>query len=149
MFEDGEGQDDYYEISYRNHKRLRWEDNRIVWGGIWSENPEVKVENLEHSFGNDLIFTDKLFDGQKKTVTVHYFYSNNIDSVDIILRHVSEDYFEYKKSLARHQEGKYDDVIWGGAGVFPLYSNIDNGYGVFAGYAETRRTFYSYRGGQQ
>ena len=63
------------------------------------------------------------------TFHAHYY---DIDSVKIILQHVSVPYYNYKKSLSDHyiaQDDPFSDVV-------PILFNINNGYGIAAGIAK-------------
>ncbi len=132
----------YYEISYRNHKSVRRIDNGIFNSGIWSETPGIKSEDTEGD--QYLIFSDETFNGQKKQISIYYNYSNNIDSVSIFTKAVSFDYYCFKKSLTRHMQGQVSGDLWGGYDIYPLFSMIENGYGIFAAYAETEKSLYTY-----
>lgn len=50
------------------------------------------------------------------------------------LHSLTYDYYRYLKQYYLYTEGKYTDI---GESIssFPLYSNIENGYGIFAGYS--------------
>jgi hypothetical protein len=134
----------YYEIECRNHKQVRRLDNGIFSSGVWSDTPEI-VEEIQTGEGaHYLVFSDEKFKTPKIRVNVQYCYSNNIDSVSIIVRAVSFDYYRYKKSLIKHTRGQINDDLWGGYGNYPLYVNIENGYGIFAGYSETVIPYYTY-----
>lgn len=50
------------------------------------------------------------------------------------LRSVTYDYYRYQKQLYLYYEGKYADITESMT-VIPLYSNIENGYGIFTGYS--------------
>ena len=52
----------------------------------------------------------------------------------VYLRTVSYDYYRYKKQYYLYREGKSGNGLLTSPTAFPLYSNIENGYGIFAGY---------------
>ncbi len=55
----------------------------------------------------------------------------------LYLRAVSPDYYHYTESLDLYTEGRYPDFTTGSAIPYNLYSNIENGYGIFAAYTLT------------
>lgn len=50
------------------------------------------------------------------------------------LRMVSESYYLHKRSLKLYETGRYPEFALGGTPVFDVYSNVENGYGIFAAY---------------
>jgi hypothetical protein len=53
----------------------------------------------------------------------------------VYLRSVSYDYYRYKKQYYLYQKGKTADGLLSPVTASPLYSNIENGNGIFAGYS--------------
>lgn len=51
------------------------------------------------------------------------------------LRSISYHYYQYLKQLYLYNIGRFPDFIGGMGSVFPLHSNVQNGYGIFAGYS--------------
>ncbi|VAW16123.1 hypothetical protein MNBD_BACTEROID03-1287 [hydrothermal vent metagenome] len=98
------------------------------------------------SFTNP-VFSDKLFNGKVYTMKINYKSlwllsgSNNSDLI-IILRSVSKDYYTYKKSLTAHIESQWSDVWDGVVEPSAMFTNIENGYGIFAGYSQVTDTIY-------
>jgi hypothetical protein len=90
-------------------------------------------------FSNGHIQTDSY------TMTINYTTDSQSSSGDGIwttrlypfrleLRAVSRNYYLYAKQLYLYEQGRYPQNIIGGvSGAFPLHSNIENGYGIFAG----------------
>jgi hypothetical protein len=134
----------YYEISQKNHKTVRRVDNGIYGNGIRSQTPEV-LEQVEDKTMGNLLFSNEPFRGNNELrLNIEYVYSNNIDSVSIHVRTLSVECFRYKLSLNKHSWGQITDNIWGGYDIYPLYSGIENGYGIIAAYAESKQSFYTY-----
>ena len=50
-------------------------------------------------------------------------------------RNVSYDYYQFAKSAYLYEEGRYPDGLAAQTSVFNTYSNIENAYGIFAGYS--------------
>ena len=134
----------FYEIYYKNHERVRRVDVSINGSGIRSQTQEI-VEQVDDKTMGTLLFSNEPFQGKNELrLNVKYVYSNNIDSVAIWVRTLSAEYYKYKKSARKHSWGQITDDIWGGYDIYPLYSNIDNAYGVVAAYSETQKSIYTY-----
>jgi len=85
-------------------------------------------------------FSDELFNGQKYTLQINRDLGYGIPQ-KIILRSVSRNYYLYRKYWTRHYYNQTTDesglrgIIYKGEAQ-PMYNNIENGYGIFAGYVE-------------
>ena len=82
--------------------------------------------------GNKVIFTDALFDGKEKNISIDveskgYRYSD-CDTVNIQFSTFSDDTYTYYNSLGDHVD-KGEIGIFGGE-VIPVFSNVENGLGV-------------------
>ncbi len=51
------------------------------------------------------------------------------------LRKVSKDYYLHRRSLSIYETGRYPNFTLSGIPIFNVYSNIENGYGIFASYS--------------
>ncbi|MBN2663525.1 MAG: DUF4249 domain-containing protein [Bacteroidales bacterium] len=88
------------------------------------------------------IFSDENFTNDKQIIKFYYSaYNLNNESLlldhvlKIELRTVSKNYYLYKKSLMKHLDNQYSDFWYGVANPVQLYSNVQNGYGIFAGFS--------------
>lgn len=89
-----------------------------------------------------LLFNDKSFDGEKAKVDFYFQAaqrqgSQNIllsDIISVQLRNVSEEYYKYRSSLLQSSFNNQEDLIYGMGEPMNVYSNVEHGYGVFAGY---------------
>ena len=109
----------------------------------------IKNEGLLGYFPNTLLFSDELMTEGIYTLRINYrpfiqnFYDSNIDEETVLimkLRKVSQNYYNYKKTLTQHLESQSSD-IWDGVGQpLPVFTNIENGYGIFAGYSQIMDT---------
>jgi hypothetical protein len=99
---------------------------------IWS--PEV------------LFFSDELFNGEMKEIQINYFpYYSGVGlfyyyvpsrKFTVYLRSISENYYRFRKSEKAYSSFRNQFELWKGAGDYvQIYSNIENGYGLFAGYS--------------
>ena len=92
---------------------------------------EFIPENGYTFIGQQVIFSDALFNGQKKTISVDvetYFKLNDCDTISFEFSTFSEDTYSYFSSLGEHRD-KGELGIFGGE-VIPVYSNVYNGLGV-------------------
>lgn len=51
--------------------------------------------------------------------------------------HLSKDYFEYARTYESFQQSRYDPF----AQLTQVYNNIENGFGIFAGFSKTKTAF--------
>lgn len=91
----------------------------------------------DSNFPGTIFFTDELFNGQQLDLNI---FVNSYDTPIIVLKNVSRNYYEYRKSLEAHffnqnvdRENIYE--LFKGDPV-ELYSNVNNGLGIFAGYTQ-------------
>ncbi len=112
-----------------------------------SQDIVLKNEGLLDYYPRTFPFSDELFNGQTYTLNINYLLPGYVTSYNdteinlitdyqliVAVRSVSEDYYKYKKKLIIHQNNQ-DSDIWNGIGEpVQMFSNITNGYGIFAGY---------------
>lgn len=86
--------------------------------------------------GKELLYSDKLFNGQLTNLLLYYFPSvpDGFKSlgVFIILTTASKEYYEYNKRVSTHVANQTFEIL--GGETVPMPNNIINGYGIFAGY---------------
>jgi hypothetical protein len=93
----------------------------------------------EASDWNEVIFTDELFNGQKISIKINsdiQSYQPGMVIYWTLINH-SEDYFMYKKTFNVYQSVEGNPF----AEPVQVFSNIKNGYGIFAGYSHSITTF--------
>ncbi len=86
-------------------------------------------------FCEEFVVTDRRFDGKDYSwsgVTPKLSDENGRKELRLILSSLSEDYYKYLQSLERNVS--YDPLT---EEPFPVYSNVSEGLGVFAGYTNT------------
>jgi hypothetical protein len=124
---------------YRENLRLFSPDQSIVSEGF---------DEQIHYFLNQetLFFSDELFNGEQKYIQVNYlpyysgfrsfYYYVPTRKFTVHLRSISENYYKFRKSEKAYFTYKEQFELWKGAGDYvQIYSNIENGYGLFAGYS--------------
>ena len=136
-FSDPPDEKNYYEILLRYERK-----NSHCYGlkNLWSEDIVIKNEGFVNELYGNLIFSDELVNGETHTIIFNFYHGqdelNTALNLFVHFRSVSENYFLYKKKLLLHFENQFGD-IWDGTGnPVNLYSNVENGYGIFAGYSE-------------
>ena len=92
------------------------------------------------------VFSNELIKDKQHTITLNYktgsYYSDNtghytdLHPLVVELRTISYEYFRFVNQLYLYEQGRYPTVFGDVARIFPLYSNIENGYGIFAGYTK-------------
>lgn len=91
-----------------------------------------------------IVFSDKDFSGNIQKIKFYYNFITIINSSEtyhishvlkLELRAISKSYYLYKKSLMKHLNNQYSDFWYGTANPISLYSNIQNGYGIFAAFS--------------
>jgi Domain of unknown function (DUF4249) len=147
--QDVTSQKNYYElVFYRNLYANKF--NYLGLVDIRSDDPVLKDEGDLDYAPPTILFSDRLFNGENVTVSFKLFEygfpsGGNppvlINNQYVVLRCVSESYYNYKKYLLRHNynqnnSGSIDDPLHLLFSSEPtnMYSNITNGYGIFAGY---------------
>ena len=105
----------------------------------------VLNESLLENIPESLLFTNTFFSDSIQTLQVNFrpfnssFYSTHSDRPYYLIlkfRQVSEHYYRYKRNLYIHLNNQESD-IWDGTGEpITVYSNIENGLGIFAGFNE-------------
>lgn len=132
--------DNYYELKLL-YKFINYQNDTVVSSVYYDliNDPVLENVGLLNYYPDYLIFSDALFNGEDYQMTINFRQGSNAESYGliIILRAVTKEYYEYRKTLTLHIEGKAGD-IWNGVGEpLQMVSNINNGYGIFAGYSET------------
>jgi hypothetical protein len=97
---------------------------------LWIESEDLAIEQWDY-FNNQLIFTDKLFDGKKYSFNGSYytwFLWDAGDSATIYyqLHSVDEHYFKYVNTREDHYYAKDDPF----AVPVVVHNNIENGVGI-------------------
>jgi len=135
----------YYEL--RLYCRTEaFDNNDFYYSDLLSNDIIVRDEGIvNETYGKiGLLFSNKLITTPNRKLT--FFFENDpndelnkIRDVEVQLRCVSKNYFEYKKMLYLNIQNQSSD-IWDGSGnPVDAFSNITNGYGIFAGFSQTNQ----------
>lgn len=133
---DGSMSTGYYELILLNQAIT---NNKHPYVDLfYISNPLLSIKNWEPPFMKTILFSDKMFNNGVFHLDI--YLHNNGNSPIVKLRKTSFQYSEFKKSLYLHLSNQFsekddiDDFFRGEPEN--IYSNIENGYGVFAGYSE-------------
>ncbi len=111
-------------------------DTTISVRNLYLQSEDPGLEEFQN-YGQSIYFDDGLFNGKKyhmkiSTNSERYYDSKDVldDYYEIYLRNTSEAYYLYRRSTEL-QNWTEDDPF---AQPVQVYNNINNGYGIFAGY---------------
>jgi len=124
------------------------DDLRMYSSILFSFDPSVQSEgydiNVAHTGSGPyhLVFCDQYFDGLSKQIVINYlpYYAQTSSlrvkkrKVIVHLRSISYDYYRYRQSWLRYTQYENADVWHDPNDYIEVFSNIENGYGLFAGY---------------
>ena len=138
----------YYEIAVY-YKYLSEYDNTYYITSFNYEKNECEIINQEEVIDyrpNSIVFSNNDFNEISQPVNIDLNTSNIFDfftqgEMIIIVRKVSFAYYQYQKSFTIHNYFQNsDDDLWGSPMPVELFSNVENGLGIFAAYNEVRDT---------
>jgi hypothetical protein len=89
-----------------------------------------------------LLFNDKSINGKEYTLRVYYNPPQKEDdnryianhSISVHFRNVTHEYYKFKTSMIQHLYNKEEDILYGMGEPINIISNVNNGYGLFAGF---------------
>ncbi len=94
------------------------------------------------------VFSNQAIEGDSYTMTINYTtgsassingsgWVTNLYPLIVELRTVTEHYYQYAKTLHLYETAN-DDPFFTGNSILPfnIHSNVENGYGIFAGYSK-------------
>ncbi|MDZ4205523.1 MAG: DUF4249 family protein [Bacteroidales bacterium] len=128
----------YYEVVIR----LLKPDKEIHATPINPNDPVLANEGLPL-----FLFSNELIKGSNCTMTLNYITGSasrfsqsgelrtTLYPFILELRTVSYEYYSYVRSMHLYNTGRYPEYGLNANIAFPLYSNVLNGYGIFAGFS--------------
>ncbi len=142
IFKDNPEYDNYYAVSvierrYTTYELGDGEDTVLVDDyhlNIYSSDPNVFSDDWY--LQQDLLFTDELIQGKEYKLQFNAqrnFYDNNntVSVYYVQFKTISKDYYLYYTSLAKHYNAQDEFFME----PVQVYTNIKNGFGIFAVYA--------------
>ena len=147
-FVDDPQTDDYYELIL--YKRM---EDYLGLTYPFNEQSEVLLnEGFEPYSTESLVFSDELIEEEEEVLYLFYGSSYNIlgsggstaryqtfreHTLIAELRHISKEYYMFKKSQYFYENTRYADFIEGTVTAYPIYSNVKNGLGIMASYSSS------------
>jgi hypothetical protein len=145
-FTDPPEEDNYYEIvvtsigmEYRAsaYRTLSTFEPFIVNEPHYPDETRIDLKNP-----NRLLFNDKTFNGQQTELDLYYFASQrlgvthllNSEILSVQLRNISYEYYLYQSTILHSSFNREADILYGLGEPMNVISNIENGYGIFAGF---------------
>lgn len=142
---------DYYEIII--YKR---EEDNMYPSPAFNEHSKILLnEGFEPYTTESLVFSDELIGSENVYMNLIYGVDYSTGAINGIrhqyirehtviveLRHISKEYYMFKKSVYFYENSRYADFIEGTAMVYPIYSNVENGFGILASYASRRDSVF-------
>jgi hypothetical protein len=140
QFDDPAGDINFYHLNLFQQVRIAQTPGKEVPHGNFVKIPDLSFLG-DHTFialkGGGLLFNDDAFNGRSFSMVFPLNFTLSSDEelgkLFVELRAVSEDYYLFQKSLAQQADGPGLPV----QGDVPVYNNIQNGLGIFAGYNPT------------
>ena len=141
-FDDNASQQNYYRLKLFSSCKKEWE-NEDGDSEEWNFRGFTRFMSNDPSFpsgipfegytfeGDNVVFTDALFNGQQKTIILDVISDlkyGDCDTIIIQFSTFSDDTYSYYNSLGDHAD-KGELGLFGGE-VIPVYSNVENGLGV-------------------
>ena len=140
-FSDPPNETNYYELLIHNGANIR----KNLWYTEYETNDPVLLSEGDQDYHPiTFFFSDELFNGESYTMKIKYtggYSQNSTYPLYATLRSVSRTYYKYRKYYTRHAfnqqfQNEFLDLIFKGEPQ-NMYTNVENGYGIFAGYCET------------
>ena len=126
----------YYELVVYRVVTYGSETHNIAVEIIQDKSENVSTKEVAYTW-NKTLFTNKYFNSNHQIfpfdVVDRNRYGNDPFDLHIILRKVSKNYFIYQKSKLGYT---YYNDVWEEATTTPIYTNIQDGYGIFGAYQQ-------------
>jgi len=158
-FDDHANELNYYEVAVselsteiafnydnpENYYSLSSNDNIIT-----SESYYPSPLNFDLKPPLSLLFNDKEINGTEHILKIYYMpvwiggavrcLSDNY--INIHLRNVTEEYYKFKTTMIEQLNNQKENILYGMGEPLNVYTNIENGYGVFAGFNNDIKTYH-------
>ncbi|MFA6925015.1 MAG: DUF4249 domain-containing protein [Bacteroidales bacterium] len=147
-FTDPANEVNFYEIAVSNIAYSNFDDQTIYYNLttadkiITSESYYPSLIRLDVNKPKYLLFNDKQINGQEHNLTIYYSPPQIEDTyryisdhfISIHLRNVTEEYYKFKTTMIQQMYSRTEDILYGVGEPLNVFTNIQNGYGIFAGF---------------
>jgi hypothetical protein len=145
---------DYYEIALINEDSYSSSASLV---SPYNDNSAIILnEGFEPYSTPTLVFSDQLMEDTAISLYLDYYQGQHtsgygkdslvqiFDEHTMILefRHISEEYYNYKKDFYFYKQNRYPGFVEGTATTYPVYTNIENGLGIIGTYSFTRDSIW-------
>ncbi len=144
-FNDDPATEDYYEVLLL--QKMKYDYYFSI--GAFNESYDFLLnEGFEPYSTSTLLFSDQFITPEMTSLTLNYGMGGGVACDDgncwqcidehtliIEVRRVSHEYYKFKKQFYLYEKGRYGELIEGVVSPFQMYSNIENGSGIFAAYS--------------
>ena len=148
-FQDNPLKRNYYELSLQVKQQ---ENNPYNLTFEKSNDLVLQSTGLIGLYPRAIVFSDKLFNGQSYFLSTYYMLNSSgtinnevfYNSYDLIVHFnaISYQFHEYTRYLIMHLINQESDIFEGIGDPIQMYSNIENGYGIFAAYCPRTDTLH-------
>ncbi|RLD57591.1 MAG: hypothetical protein DRJ01_13690 [Bacteroidetes bacterium] len=119
----------------------------VYYNQLRTDDPVVLAEGEQDFICRSFVFSDDMINGQIYEATIYLFIGSDVEgTVDytgfsqaIELRTVSRKYYLYRKKMRKYLNYKFSgtdlEQIYTIGDPVIMYTNVENGYGVFVGYS--------------
>ena len=135
--------DDPAEVKNYYQLVLKYKDTVNHDSRVWLDaksNPGDSYNNLLDDQTESFLFSDEFLNGKNINIkTIYYRAISNSDEGDTIytlyayFNSISEEMYKYQKSLQTYRQSN-NNPLFTITDPYQFYSNIENGFGIFAGY---------------
>ena len=153
-FTDPINEKNYYEIALSSHS-VNYDDYASYFEIftnatlITSQSYYPDLIRFDVPYPKFLLFRDDNINGQSVTLTIYYNPPQWFGEINYIsthyrtlhLRNVTKEYFDFKTTSIQQDYAKREDFLYGMGEPINVISNIENGFGVFAGFNNDYITF--------
>jgi len=139
-FDDLKNQSNYYAIELRGMLIDTLFDMDTVGLYFYTNHPVIENNDSGGGFSDwqtVVYFSDILFSNKSESISLMINRHSHASSfeLEVILYSSGKDYYQHKKSKRKYYTSNGDHF----AQPVQVFSNIENGYGIFAGYAKSSK----------
>jgi hypothetical protein len=132
--------ENYYELRiYQTSTYEYWEFDSLYTYverylmNFGTDDPVAEDYGSDNEYLNSILFSDEIFNGQKYEVTLKFddWINSNYKIYSFELKSLTREGYLYRRTIEKYEQSSGDPF----SEPVVIYSNIENGYGIFAGYA--------------
>jgi hypothetical protein len=117
----------YYEIRIYNPESMNYSIEK------WAEQNDPVL--LNEGLPGTIFSNEKINDTAYRMKVNIYAYADYFASCFVEMRSISFEYYQFTRQKYLYDQGRFPEFGLGSYQGYQLYSNVKNGYGIFAGYS--------------